>query len=265
MRITTLCSLLAAAAGAVMLACGEVSFPVATPDEVFTATMTGDNEVPTPVVTTATGSAVFAVIDDTILTYNIAVADIDSTTLSHIHAGDAATPGPVIVNLFLGSTVNCKQNNDTAFTIVSSSVANPTVITLVGPHGQAAGSTFLVRITGHVGSTPAIDGEYTATRTGTTSFSIPVNVTAGGTGGKSQRWSLINTTSPRCRQDFTGNIAQTQIRPSALTLPSIQGYGATPRERFDSLLALMRTGLVYVNVHTRANGAGEIRGQINPQ
>ena len=264
MRITKLCSLLAAAAGAVILACGEVSFPEVTPDEIFSATMLPANENP-PVTETSSGTARFAVINDSILTFNVAVAGMDSTILSHIHAGNDTTNGPVIVNLFLGSTVNCKQNNDTAFTIVSSSVANPTVITLVGPHGQAAGSTFLVRIAGHTGSTPPIAGEYIATRVGTTSFSIPVNVTTGGTGGTSQRWSLINATSPRCREDFTGNIAQTQIRPSNLTLASIQGYGATPRARFDSLLSLMRSGNVYVNVHTRAHTAGEARGQIRPE
>ncbi len=32
----------------------------------------------------------------------------------------------------------------------------------------------------------------------------------------------------------------------------------------DSLLALMRTGSAYVNVHTTARPAGEIRGQIRP-
>lgn len=34
---------------------------------------------------------------------------------------------------------------------------------------------------------------------------------------------------------------------------------------FDELLTRMRAGTVYVNVHTQANQAGEIRGQIAPQ
>ena len=33
----------------------------------------------------------------------------------------------------------------------------------------------------------------------------------------------------------------------------------------DSLLVLLRTGNSYVNVHTRVNGGGEIRGQISKQ
>ncbi len=35
-----------------------------------------------------------------------------------------------------------------------------------------------------------------------------------------------------------------------------------PAVSMDSLVALMRSGATYVNVHTRANPAGEIRGQI---
>lgn len=71
------------------------------------------------------------------------------------------------------------------------------------------------------------------------------------------------STSPRCRVGFTGPLAQGQFVPSQLTLPA--GFGATARERFDSLLTLMRSGGVYVNVHTVANGGGEIRGQTQPQ
>ncbi len=37
---------------------------------------------------------------------------------------------------------------------------------------------------------------------------------------------------------------------------------ATPTVTFDSLLALMRTGNAYVDVHTELNPAGEIFGQI---
>lgn len=264
MRRSTWCSLLAASTFAGVLACGDVSFP-ALPAEEFTATLLGTNEVPTPVTTTATGSAVFGVVNDTILTFSVEVAGMDSTILSHIHAGDGTVAGPVIVNLFLASTVNCKQNNDTALVIVGSSVANPTTITAVGPHRLAVGSTALMRIAGHTGSTPSLDGEQRATVTGASTFTVPVNVTTAGTGGTAQRFSLINTTSPRCRAGYTGAIAQTQLRPGALTLASIQSYGTTPRARFDSLLALMRTGDVYVNVHTRAYPGGEVRGQIGPQ
>lgn len=69
----------------------------------------------------------------------------------------------------------------TAVVITSSSVANPTVVTTATPHGWASGQ--LVRIAGHTGSTPTINGDRTATVTGASTFTVPVNVTVGGTGG----------------------------------------------------------------------------------
>jgi hypothetical protein len=65
--------------------------------------------------------------------------------------------------------------------ITSSSVANPSVITTTVPHGLTDGQKVL--IAGHSGSTPDINGEHVATVTSTTTFTIPVNVTVGGTGG----------------------------------------------------------------------------------
>jgi uncharacterized phiE125 gp8 family phage protein len=68
-----------------------------------------------------------------------------------------------------------------AVAIVSSSVANPTVLTTSVPHGLASGDT--VTIAGHTGSTPALDGSHLATVLTPTTFSVPVTVTVGGTGG----------------------------------------------------------------------------------
>lgn len=65
--------------------------------------------------------------------------------------------------------------------ITSSSVANPSIITTTVPHKLTNGQKVL--IAGHSGSTPSINGEYVATVITTTTFSIPENVTVGGTGG----------------------------------------------------------------------------------
>lgn len=65
--------------------------------------------------------------------------------------------------------------------ITSSSVANPTVIT-ANAHGLATGNKIIIR--GHAGSTPSInDVIFTVTVTGPNTFTIPVNVSVGGTGG----------------------------------------------------------------------------------
>jgi hypothetical protein len=180
MRIPKLCSLLAAAALAGACTGEGISYPELL-GESLTATLSGANEVPA-VTTTATGSAIFAIVNDTILSYRVDVVDIDSVTASHIHLGAAGVPGGVIVTLFTG----------------------------------------------------------------------PGTCNAG------------TIASPRCRRDYTGAVNAGQIKASQMTqLPAT--FGTTIRARYDSLLVLMRNGGVYVNVHTRANGGGELRGQTQPQ
>jgi len=66
--------------------------------------------------------------------------------------------------------------------ILTSSVANPTIITTNGNHNLNTGNKIIIR--NHVGSTPSInDTIFTITKISNTTFSIPVNVTVGGTGG----------------------------------------------------------------------------------
>ena len=78
---------------------------------------------------------------------------------------------------------------DTAVSITSSSVAAQTTISATA-HGLAAGGR--VRVSGHTGSVPAIDGEHQVLTAPTVdSFTIDVNVTTGGTGGalRKMAWS----------------------------------------------------------------------------
>lgn len=69
-------------------------------------------------------------------------------------------------------------------TITSSSVANPTVITAAAAHLLTTGD--VVTIAGHTGATPAINGTFPVTVLSGTTFTIPVAVTVGGTGGTLQ-------------------------------------------------------------------------------
>src|SRR5678815_3483218 len=65
-------------------------------------------------------------------------------------------------------------------TIATSSVASPTVITTDEAHGYVTGET--VTIEDHEDSTPTISGAYVVTVLTSTTFTIPVAVTVGGTG-----------------------------------------------------------------------------------
>ena len=66
-------------------------------------------------------------------------------------------------------------------TVTSSSIANPTNILTATAHTFV--STDTVTIVGHTGSTPAVDGERVATFVNATNFTVPINVSTGGTGG----------------------------------------------------------------------------------
>lgn len=69
-----------------------------------------------------------------------------------------------------------------AVPITSNSVANPTVVTCPVPHGLTTNDKIL--ISGVADSSPTINGERVVTRINDTTFSVPVNVTVGGTGGQ---------------------------------------------------------------------------------
>lgn len=67
----------------------------------FRAPLTGAAERPTPVTTTATGTATLALRSDTI-SYRVEVAGINAATAAHIHAGGAEATGGIVVGLFAG-------------------------------------------------------------------------------------------------------------------------------------------------------------------
>lgn len=66
----------------------------------------------------------------------------------------------------------------------------------------------------------------------------------------------IYTGPTRAQLDYTGPLGSFQIN---------KGSRATAAVNFDSLLTLMRTGGVYVNVHNRLYPAGVMRGQVQLQ
>ncbi len=95
------------------------------------------------------------------------------------HAGIAYSKGNLMAPYAVGTDA-------ASYTITSSSVANPTVITTSDAATLAAGGLAtgqVVNIASHSGSTPALSGLYVATLTGDHTFTIPVNVSVGGTGG----------------------------------------------------------------------------------
>jgi hypothetical protein len=100
----------------------------------------------------------------TLKTHAAISADGDTTATSVDHAADT---------------------RNTGHTILTNTIANPTIVTTEAPHGFVDND--LVVISGVITSDPTINGARTVTVTGaggTDKFSVPVNVTTGGTGGK---------------------------------------------------------------------------------
>jgi hypothetical protein len=103
-----------------------------------------------------------------------------------------------------------------AVAITSSSVANPSVITTTADHNLTNGET--VTIAGHSGSTPTIDGNRVATVTAHDTFTIPVNVSAGGTGG-----TMVRVAKPWVF-NWTGYQTDTSMWTIANLTPPVQNY-----------------------------------------
>lgn len=70
-------------------------------------------------------------------------------------------------------------NRPKTWTIVSNTLANPTVVTVTG-HPWSNGDTISII---NSNSTPTIDGVYVITKTGANTFTVPVDVTVAGTQG----------------------------------------------------------------------------------
>src|SRR6266550_4641196 len=84
MRITRMLTMFAAVA--VVGSCSDDSTGIPAGLEVYTATLNGANEAPTPVTTTATGHAVVTVLGDSVVSWEVIIdSPIDSIILGHIH------------------------------------------------------------------------------------------------------------------------------------------------------------------------------------
>lgn len=96
MRASRMLTTLAAVA-LIGVACGDDSTGIPAGLEVYTATLNGTNEKPTPVTTAATGTAIVTVMGN-LVSWSVEVVNIDSIVAGHIHHGPVDSAGPVRVN-----------------------------------------------------------------------------------------------------------------------------------------------------------------------
>jgi hypothetical protein len=103
---------------------------------------------------------------------NIDKRTIDSDDIDALHEGGQFA---AVIKLTHRETIKRAAVN-----VTSSSAANPSVITCSAPHNLPTGTSTVV-IAGH--SVSSVNGTHVATKIDGTTFSIPVNVSVGGTGG----------------------------------------------------------------------------------
>jgi hypothetical protein len=103
--------------------------------------------------------------------------------------------------------------------ITSNSLANPSVVTTPVPHGLTTGD--IIFIAGVITSSPTINGERTVTVISPTTFSVPVNVVTGGTGGTFVRANSsgggVGYQQVSAFSGFTGFVGKIRDSPDDIT------------------------------------------------
>lgn len=112
-----------------------------------------------------------------------ALVDLSLATGNNVSITGSGVPIGGLGTVVAGAVYRLLFPGATPVTITSSSIANPTNILCAAAHGLATGDTVLIE--GHSGSVPNINGEHVVTVVNDTNYTIPVNVTTGGTGGTS--------------------------------------------------------------------------------
>ena len=270
----------------------------------YTASLSGANVRPVPVATGATATAEVTIREPQVgqssqtVTVTITTSSLTSATAAHIHIGGASVAnGPIIATLytnpsdttitsselvtFTGSENSLGVSLDSLATLVAAGAAYVDIHTKAYPDGLIRGQLMRSGQTavGDLFAAPVLTGAkerpnpVLSNATGSATFELLPNATvryqvnvAGLTGATMSHIhvgvadsagpiavGLFATTTPT--GTLTGTLASGTFAAGDIQLTGVS---------MDSLLALMRLGRTYVNVHTVANPSGEIRAQIEP-
>jgi hypothetical protein len=143
--------------------------------------------------------------------------------------------------------------------ITSNSIANPSIVTTPVAHGLTTGDVVL--IAGVATSSPTINGLRTVTVTSPTTFSVPVNVTVGGTGGSFLRASSeaggVGYLHVTAFSGITNVVVKVQHSPDDITYADLVTFAtvtAVGRERVEVAGAVD----AYLAVDGNITGAGSV-------
>lgn len=297
-RLLTVLGTLVALVGAMAIAASaDTHFP----ESAFDAHLSGDNEVPA-VASEGTGYASVTVSEDgSVLDYRLYVNDLDDVVMAHIHAGAPGENGPVAVFLF--GPVDPAVPSDGLLAegtlteadliptpgvfdgtmaqlveMISAGDAYVNVHTTANMSGEIRGQ--LVPAAFNFGSSLSGDNEIPSVDTEASGFAaLSINDSQTAIDYTLITHGLVDTVMAHIHigpADVNGPVAVFLFGPDltgvtrdgilsqgtfteADLLPTPGVFDGTMQEFIDHL----RAGTAYVNAHTLANPAGEIRGQVD--
>jgi hypothetical protein len=232
----------------------------------FTASLDGTQETPTPVTTNAAGTAWLVLSADfKSITYNITYARLSAPfTASHFHVGAVGVSGGVVfpITTYVGNTAKGVWSNfpDSILAKLLNGLLYVNVHTSAFPGGEIRGQ---FKPVDGIGFTASIDGSQenpAVTTTGSgTGFAIIEN-----DGSQiSYRFTIAGLSSNYTASHFhyspigvNGGV----IHAIAFGTDSTAAGIWTGFE--DSILVQMLRQNIYFNVHTSNHGGGEMRGQL---
>jgi Cu/Zn superoxide dismutase len=240
----------------------------------LSARLQGVNIIPTAVTTTANGvaSMMLSANMDT-LQINIAVAGLNGQiTGLHLHAGNATTNGPVLIDFMSQLDVNVVRTYITGATLAMHKNEILKGNTYIVVHSNAYANGELrgqVTIESDMQATAMLSGaqEVPAVATMATGFAtfaiskdnrmLHWNVTTTGLSGMITAAHLHEG-----MMGMNGGVVEdlsTTITANGKSISGMMPITST------TLIAQLKAGTIYINVHTAANPSGEIRGQLMAQ
>jgi hypothetical protein len=235
------------------------------------ATMAASEEVPAPKGDVGSGGGTFTgtlTKSDTgmVLTWQLSFSNLTGPgTAAHIHIADRGKPGPVVVPLCAPCTSGATGTaniNATVLDAIQNDRAYVNVHTKTNPAGEIRGqvsslATLKVGLRASQerpkpkGKVRRARGTFTATVTKSGSSAVIAwRLTFSRLTGKATAAHIHSG-----RRGVAGPVIVPLCNPCR--------SGASGKATVDaSVLTVLESGRAYVNVHTRKNGAGEIRGQL---
>lgn len=261
------------------------------PAVVLGAVLRGDQEAPTPVTTSAKGTATITIspFRNEVLV-SVSTEGLKDVVAAHIHVGSLGQAGPIIFPLYAAAegpftgTLTKRLTKDSftpaggintfeeAINALLSGRTYVNIHTKVNPAGEIRGQIGPVALTASLSGTEEVP-PVTTTATGTASIEInatqtEISVTLNTQGLQDVTAAHIHIGPPGQAGPIIFPLYSASEGPFPATLvkklTSAHFQPAGGLSSFADAVNALLTRKTYVNVHTKANPGGEIRGQVVP-